>query len=131
MMVSIPDYLIARLNQSVQIAHPTWTSEQISGHVSTRLEALSRTPPIPWVQNNDWVICGDDFAYYLGERTQEDLNAMAPDGNGLAYLAQLIDAPETVGKWQNVWDAIEAEWTTVFLFLCPQTGAYHAVMQSF
>ncbi len=78
-----------------------------------------------------FLFCGDDFAHYLGERTQEDLNAMAPDGNGLAYLAQLIDAPETVGDWHNLWDSIGVEWTTVFLFVCPQTGSYHAVIQSF
>ena len=99
---SLPDGLPIRFRSSVERMHAEWTEAQITHHVQERLERLTRTPPIPWVQNNEWVFCGDDFAHYLGEQTQEDLNAMAPDGNGLAYLAQLIDAPETVGDWHNL-----------------------------
>jgi hypothetical protein len=37
------------------------------------LEALAHTPPVPWLQNNEWPICSDDFAVYLGELTREGL----------------------------------------------------------
>ena len=46
----------------------TWTREI----ANEEIEILKYTPPIPWVQFNDWKVCCDDYMQYIGEWEQKD-----------------------------------------------------------
>jgi uncharacterized protein CbrC (UPF0167 family) len=127
--VSIPTYLINRLTMKMQHAHPDWSEDLVSTHIIELTEALSLTPPVPWVQNNEWPICTDDFACYIGEANQDRLNRMASDGNGLDYLRQITE--KEILDIQGTWDAIASEWVTVFLFECLETEEIIAIVQAF
>ena len=129
--VDIPSYIHNQLMESVRRTHSDWTDQQIDMHVAARVSALAMTPPVPWIQNNEWPVCGDDFAYYLGERNQEDLSLMAPDGNGLTYLHTIVNKPEQMQDGAAIWHALENGWATVFLFECEANKTYIAVIQAY
>ena len=82
------------------------------------MDQLSRTPPVPWIQQNFWPVHHGDFCRYIGEWQQDQFRDAAPDGDGLKYLLQVIRVPVGIGDPYELWDALRTEFTTVFMFEC-------------
>lgn len=127
----IPDYLKDQLAQSVALTHGDWASDQIRQHIEDAVDRLSRTPPVPWIQNNDWPVHHGDFCRYIGEWDQPRLSAESPDGDGKKYLMSIIEEPEGVGDPEALWESIGTEWTAVYVFECLECGKRIATEQSY
>jgi uncharacterized protein CbrC (UPF0167 family) len=131
--VDIPEYVQADLARSVRTAYPEWSTSEIAAHVELSTEELSRTPPIPWVQNNNWPACCGDYCRYLGEWTQEQLTSDSADDDGLAYLLSILHDTDRmpIGDPEGLWASIANEWTVVFMFECLVCKRRVAIEQSF
>jgi uncharacterized protein CbrC (UPF0167 family) len=119
--VNLPDYVIQKI-ASVQ--------DENSANEST--ETLRRTPPVPWIQYNDWVVCCGDFGRYIGEWDRDKLIQESPDGDGMKYLISLLDEFSLirVQNSERLWKSIGVD-TAVFVFECLTCGKRKAVVQSY
>src|SRR5579859_3085580 len=103
--VVLPKWVTAKLEAGVAHTHPKWSAAQRDDVIRERLDALAHTPPIPWLQENEWPVCGDDFAQFTGEVTQERL--LADSGGSLEaakrVLRQILES--TVPEWEQDEDA--------------------------
>jgi uncharacterized protein CbrC (UPF0167 family) len=129
--VYIDDWVTRQLEQSVKKTHPDWTDTQLQSHVDQAVDELSRTPPVPWIQNNLWPSCHGDFCRYLGEWDQEKLTQASPDGNGQAYLMSIIQDPEGLGYPDQLWRSIGDNWARIYVFQCLVCERLIAIDQSF
>jgi hypothetical protein len=97
--VNVPDWVKRDLAHAVASVHPAWSLRERESLVAGRLEALAHTPPVPWLQNNEWPVCGDDFAVYKGELTRDKL---------LAEHRSVEHAKEAL---HDVIEEVRPEWT--------------------
>ena len=129
--VDIPDWVREELEQSVKATYPGWTDTQVRTHVEKAVDELSRTPPVPWIQNNLWPSCHGDFCAYLGEWDQERLTEASPDGNGQSYLMSIIRDPEGLGDPDGLWQSIVTGWAQIYVFRCLTCEQLVAIDQAF
>ena len=113
--VEIPDYLKNKVQNNVE-----------------KIEKLKYTPPVPWVQYNDWPVCCDDYMQYLGEWTQEDFIRKSRDGNGISLFQSLlnIEFMKQVDDINVLWNDLENN-TVAFVFICPVCNTKKVVCQSY
>ena len=131
--VDVPDYLEQALARSIQATFSDLAADEVQLRCSAAVAALSKTPPVPWIQSNAWPVCHGDFCQYTGEWNQEELTKHAPDGNGLAYLMTILVNLDTspIANPAGLWDEIASGWTTIFVFQCFTCGKRLAQEQSF
>jgi hypothetical protein len=129
--VQIPSHVKATLEKSIQETFPDQSLDQLQQLISERLDKLSMTPPVPWIQYNEWPVCEGNFCRYIGEWDQLHLTKDAPQNNGLQYLMSLLTDPETIGHPDDLWASIESEISVVFMFECLESSRRIAVIQSF
>lgn len=116
--VNIPLYLVGRLRASVAETYSDWPKPRQDEHVSAAIQTLARTPPVPWVQANNWAICHGDFCAYLGEWGQSRLNQGSQSGNGKEYLRSIIEQPELIHDFDSLWEDIDSGWAVIYVFEC-------------
>jgi uncharacterized protein CbrC (UPF0167 family) len=119
--VNVPDHV----KQKISSVHDEKSANE-------SIETLRRTPPVPWIQYNDWVVCCGDFGRYIGEWNRDKFNQESPDGDGMKYLMSLLDE-FSLSRVQNpelLWNSIGAT-TAVFVFECLSCGKRTAVVQSY
>jgi uncharacterized protein CbrC (UPF0167 family) len=119
----VPSWIARDLLASVEAQHPDWSIEKSSSYVAARIAELSRTPPIAWIQDNEWPVCGDDFAAYVGELTREGLErqygGIEP---GKAALRRIIEQERPA--WTKDEETLDWQWSelgnflAVFVFRC-------------
>lgn len=119
----VPSWIERDLLASVEAQHPDWSIEKRSSYVAARIAELSRTPPIAWIQDNEWPVCGDDFAAYVGELTREGLErqygGIVP---GKAALRRIIEQERPA--WTKDEETLDWQWSelgnflAVFVFRC-------------
>ena len=91
---------------------------------SLRVDKLAHTPPVPWLQNNEWPVCNDDFAVYNGELTRDQL-LLEHEGAGPAKAALRAMVEEVKPEWELDEEALDTAWdqlgnfVAVFAFRCP------------
>lgn len=131
--VAISVYLQKRLLDSIVNTHPSWSGDRARNLAAQIVDALSRTPPVPWIQNNDWPVCCGDFCCYLGEWSQEKLTESSPDGNGSSFLWGILEERRRNRRDDpdQLWQEIESGWTTIFVFRCFECNTLIAVDQSY
>ena len=102
----------------------------VLGHrVEQAVDILSRTPPVPWIQENEWPAHCGDFCRYLGEWDQARLTAAAPDGNGLAFLWSILPQASRARRDRDeLWEELGNEWAAVYVFECLTCGKVMAVI---
>lgn len=121
--VKVPDWLTRDLAHAVAAAHPSWSLAEQEAFVAARLEALAHTPPVPWLQNNEWPVCSDDFAVYLGELTREGL-AQRWGGEAAGKQALRAILLQALPEWSQDEADVDAEWMAlandlaIFAFQC-------------
>lgn len=130
--VDIPDYLVDELRKSVKKVNPKWSKKQIDDRVEQAVDSLSRTPAVPWIQENEWPVHCGDFCRYLGEWDQARLTEAAPDGKGLAFLWSILpSAAQARRDRDELWEELGNEWAAVYVFECLTCGRLMAVEQSY
>lgn len=121
--VAIPSWVKRDLAHAVATAHPSWSPGEQESFVAARLEALAHTPPVAWLQNNEWPVCGDDFAVFLGELTRERLEQRwGGEAAGKRALRNIL--LQTIPEWSQDEADVDAEWMAlanvlaIFEFQC-------------
>jgi uncharacterized protein CbrC (UPF0167 family) len=130
--VRVPSWVQSELEAGVTRTHPEWSDQEHVRYVSERVNELAHTPPVPWLQDNDWPVCDDDFAMYRGEVTRDRLEQRYGSvREAKARLREiLLDA---VPDWEQDDAAIEAEWNqladwlAIFAFSCHNGTWIHIV----
>jgi uncharacterized protein CbrC (UPF0167 family) len=129
--VDVPSYLIDRLRESVRVTFHQWSTERINAHVSEAVDTLSRTPPVPWIQNNLWPVHHGDFCRYVGEWNQEKLTEEAKADDGRTYLSSILEESTSIEDVDGLWASIGNGWTAIFVFECLRCERQIAVPQSY
>ena len=133
--VKIPKWVITDLERAVSTTHPDWSVDRQATYVAERIDELAHTPPIPWLQNNEWPVCGDDFAVYEGELTRENLEQRTGDLERAKDTLHSI-LSQTVPNWEQDAQALEGEWSelgnylAIFAFQCSDSGEARYVVQT-
>lgn len=131
--VEIPNYLHKQLLNSIRKKHSGWDENRVMNFAAQILDALSRTPPIPWIQHNAWPVCCGDFCCYLGEWSDEQLTKSSPDGDGGAYLWTILEDSHRSRRDNpyHLWQEVMSGWTTIYMFQCFECNKLIAVDQSY
>jgi uncharacterized protein CbrC (UPF0167 family) len=130
--VDIPEFIQERIKSHLHETFPSKDEKEIELLYHSLLRELERTPPVPWIQYNDWPVCCGDFMQYIGEWKREDFNNAAEDRNGKNFIISILD-DFTKSKIDDVdvfWNDI-GEYTAVFVFKCLQCDKLTAIAQSY
>ena len=93
---------------------------------------LSITPPVAWVQSNEWPVCCDDYMTYIGEWEREDFIKNSTNGDGLSLLKELLidELKNNVESYEALWTGLGYE-TAAFVFKCSKCGNKVVVCQDY
>lgn len=111
---------------------PPYIRNRIKDNGIRKSNELSFTPPIPWVQHNDWAVCCDDYMEYIGEWEQDQFDDFSTEKDGIALLEELLD-DKTRGRVDDItvlWDDLGYD-TVAYVFKCRICGKMRVVCQSF
>ncbi len=116
--VDIPRRLQQRLALAVHARHADWEEQRVATYVATHTAELAHTPPVPWIQENEWPICAEDYAIYVGQLTRNKLTERY--GSSRAAKASLRTIMRTLRpKWEvDKAKHLEAWWDALGDFLC-------------
>ena len=97
------------------------------------INEFKKTPPVPWVQHDEWVWCCGDFTTYVGGWKEEDFKHHLSTDTYKQELLQLFDDyhRERIEIVDVFLEAIENDWVVVFAFQCETCQKYHAVWQAY
>lgn len=97
------------------------------------VKELERTPPVPWIQYNDWAFCCGEPMQYRGEYSNDsDFN-----DSELKEIPQNLwsivndDGKQQAGSFEALQDSIENGMTACFIFKCLKCKRFEAVCQSY
>lgn len=88
--VDIPEFISDRIYSHLEDKLVLKSKEVIEKMTNQLIETLGKTPPVPWIQYNDWPVCCCDFTKYLGEWSRADINNNSIDGDGKKYLMSIF-----------------------------------------
>lgn len=111
---------------------PSYIRRRVNIDSATKIEQLKYTPPIPWVQYNDWQVCCDDFMTYIGEYDQ-DAFSNKYGVEGTVELFESMLSKDTHGKVDDInvlWEDIGYN-TVAYFFMCSHCGKTLIVCQSY
>lgn len=96
------------------------------------LSELSKNPPVPWIQGNEWPVCCGDFMKYIGEWTRSKFKNTSLNGDGKKYLLDHIDKEtlDRIDDVSDVWDALGDE-VAAFAFECLKCKKISIVLQDY
>ena len=57
----------------------------------SKTSELSITPPVAWVQSNEWPVCCDDYMKYIGEWEKTDFINQSSHEEYIDYFKELLD----------------------------------------
>lgn len=111
---------------------PNYLKKKVHDNNKVKIDKLTYTPPIPWVQFNDWQVCCDDYMQYLGEWTQEDFVRESNIGKGIEFFQKLLskDFLNQVDDINVLWDDL-GNGTVAFVFYCSTCNSKRVVCQSY
>jgi uncharacterized protein CbrC (UPF0167 family) len=78
---------------------------------------LLRTPTYVTIQGEQWELCCERPMVYLGQWTQDEFNAAAPDGDGQTLFDEIVEEPED-GLWED--DLHDS--AGIYVFRCAACG---------
>lgn len=128
--VNISSFLEERIYNHLHDVYPQYEKSETEFQVKALTEELSKNPPVPWIQYNDWPVCCGDFAKYIGEWNKEDIDKKS--SNGKEYIMEIMD-DFSKGKIEDIdvfWDDI-GEFTAIFVFKCIKCSRLIAVSQAY
>lgn len=116
----------------INVEVPDYIKARVKNNADSKFGLLQFNPPVPWIQNNDWPVCCDDYMVYIGEWEQDDFNNYSKTESGKESLAKLMD-PELLSRVENLdvlWDDLGYE-TAAFAFKCLQCGKIVIICQDY
>lgn len=114
--VEIPDYIKTRVKRNKDI----------------KIKSLEFNPPVPWIQNNDWPVCCDDYMVYVGEWKHEKFVNYDKNKNGIECLKELLDEEisNRVENFDILWNDI-GDGTVAFAFKCACCNKIKIICQDY
>lgn len=122
----------AALRDHLKARQRAWSATKVDRIADEKMAALAKTPPVPWLRENAWPVCCEDFEVYRGEWAKRDWNGVAKDGNGQAALGRVIggDADRAADLWKDLpLEAGEKALRALFVFFCPGCKKLEVVAQ--
>lgn len=130
--LSTNDASTSDLDERIAAAHPEYPKAHVQAAFLEKAKVLMhRTPHVVTWQDLTWPSHCTDFCCYVKEVGKQDLNRLAPDGDGKAFLAahlanSYVDAHEL---WKSMRpdapkDLAQSYATTFYLFQCLSCGTY-------
>jgi Uncharacterised protein family (UPF0167) len=131
-IIEISDYIIEKLYNHLLTTYPKRSKTDISEICNSLISELAKTPPVPWIQYNDWPVLNGDFMRYIGEWSQVELSENSPDGDGKKFLLEIIDdfTRDKIDDFDVFWNDI-GEYTAIFVFVCIVSGKKVAIAQNY
>lgn len=130
--VNIPDFIKERLYKNLKENETGLDETKLKQKLKSCVQELEKTPPVPWIQYNDWPVCCGEFARYMGEWDQDEINDNAPYGNGKEYIMNILDefSKSKIDDIDEFWDDIGID-TSIFIFKCINCSKLIAICQSY
>lgn len=130
--VYIPDYIIERVIKNLNELDKENKTHINKERGKNLAKELSKNPPVPWIQYNDWPVCCNDFGRYLGEWDKEEIVRNASDENVKQYFMSIIDdfSRSKIDNYDYLWDDIGKN-TIIFVFECIHCSKIIAICQSY
>lgn len=69
---------------------PEDIQQKIKKNKDEKIKELSLTPPVAWIQCNEWPVCCDDFMKYVGELEKSDLIEQSSDEEYIDYFKNML-----------------------------------------
>lgn len=130
--VEIPSYLRKLIDVNIRENNKISSESEIKIIYNEKINELEITPPVPWIQYNNWAICCGDFAAYIGEWSQEDFIASSKQIDSITYFENLLDdsTRKKIDDINVLWDDIGQN-TAAFVFKCENCQKYIVICQSY
>jgi hypothetical protein len=131
--VEIPQWIVEELRTSVKTYHPEWNESEIDHDVILKTDELSRTPPVCWLQSNEWPIRNGDYCRYLGEWRLEKWVELYPDVKIDELVWGLLDQKSRMA-WklkEHFHESLLSGWTVTFVFQDISTSDIVVIDQSY
>lgn len=111
---------------------PGYLRNKIKNSVNEKVAELEYTPPVPWIQYNDWQICCDDFCQFIGEWTREDFINAAGKENSIDFFKSMLcmETYSLIDDINELWESL-GESTAAFVFQCVKCNKKIVVCQSY
>lgn len=118
--------------KKAEVIIPDYLKNKIKNNVNHKVDELRFTPPVPWIQYNDWNICCDDFSKYLGEWKKEDFIEYAKEENPIVYFKNLLSdyTLSLVDDINILWNDI-GKYTVAYVFECQHCKKKTVICQSY
>jgi uncharacterized protein CbrC (UPF0167 family) len=97
------------------------------------INELEQTPPVPWIQYNDWPLCCGDAMQYRGEHSRQSIfidDELKGFPDNLWIIADEHTRKQAVDHG-SLEASIRRGMTVCFIFRCMKCGRYQAVCQSY
>jgi uncharacterized protein CbrC (UPF0167 family) len=125
---------LRELESQLRTGFPDWDEVKVKAVAKERTDELMvRTPkPLTW-QDFLWPAHCGDYCCYIGEVGKPDLKALAPSGDGRAFLTAHLHPDEAGTDVADLWNSVrpnspmthpEAYSVGVYLFQCLHCGQY-------
>lgn len=113
---------------------PDYIQKRIKYDPNKKIQELKYTPPIPWVQYNDWQVCCDDYMKYIGEWEQEEFIKVSENEskNEIEFFREMLNG-DTLKKVDDInvlWEDLGYD-TVAYVFKCSICGKRTVVCQSY
>lgn len=118
--------------RKANVSVPEYIQKRVMTNRKKKVDDLQYCPPVPWIQNNDWPVCCDDFMVFIGEWEQEDFCRRSTNGDGKALLKELLteNLKNNVESYDALWEDLGCE-TAAFVFRCSNCGKLTVICQDY
>ncbi|WP_407399208.1 CbrC family protein [Treponema sp.] len=118
--------------KKAEVLIPEFIKNKIKKDLNQEIEELKYTPPVPWIQYNDWQVCCDDFCIFIGEWKKEDFIREALDYDPIEFFKSLLNeyTLSLVDDINILWNDIGNN-TAAFVFECAKCNRKIVVCQSY
>ncbi len=90
---------LSKLKASVFI--PNEIQLKVKNDRDKKVSELSFTPPVAWIQNNEWPVCCDDFMEFIGEWDKEEIIRQSENENYVIYFEKMLEK-ETLNRIEDL-----------------------------
>lgn len=105
---------------------------KIKSDMTIKVKELEYTPPVPWIQYNDWQVCCDDFCQFIGEWRRSDFETAAESENPIEFFKSIL-CTQTLSLVDDInvlWEDL-GKGTAAFVFRCIKCDKKIVVCQSY
>jgi len=131
-IVKIPGYIIKNLEISIKSNNNNLSDVEIKKNVENKIYELSKTPPVAWIQFNNWPVLNGDFARFIGEWGKDEIINNTIGNDPKEYLKSILDELSLKGidNFDIFWDDI-GDNTAVYVFESIDSLKLIAVSQNY